>query len=805
MKVTTKVKIIIGFVIMIVLVGAMALLGYRDIQKSSNGFNEYRVNARVNVGVSDMQSTLARSVALSFDFMRNRDTVQMDSAAKEMAEFERLCDTVMAETQIQARKEFLAAIKKNASDLKVAQNDVRTEVMQIRSIYDNDLRPNVQLSRQSLDNLGDLSARLQNIDSLNSVRNSYANFALCLSTLARFTENFSVEEAASTKKRLAGMKAVIAGMSNEVRSSEGKEFLSTLDGSFTNLNTAFEQMDQIAKEVRDNYAQMVRLSRQLTDDLGTFSAQVDAQMRNVGSNVLESNTDAQSALFGFGIAGIVLGVALASFIILGLQRVLRDLGNFADAIARGDFSYSVTTREKGEIGKMIQAMKSIPDVLRHLIDTSAQLANNVRIGKMRSRLNVEEFNGEFGSLAGSVNTIADAYTDMLDAIPTPILACDASNHIIFCNKTLQSVIGGEQVKTSCQGHFKTPVCSTDNCLGVACMKAQSPVSGETVANTLSGKMNIAVTAQPLKDADGNIAGFVELITDLTEIRASQATMQEVAQQAADISDRVASASEELSAQIEQVSRGTEMQRARIESTARAMFEMNSTVLDVARNASEASQQSKNTRQKAQGGAKIVSQAVDAIKQVNAAATSLQKNMQELGTQAHNIGGVINVISDIADQTNLLALNAAIEAARAGEAGRGFAVVADEVRKLAEKTMTATHEVDNSITAIQASASINIEEMTKAVKSVVLATELANSSGEALQEIVNLASDNSTVVSSIATAAEEQSATSEEINKAIEEVSRVVYETTDGMIQSSAAVRELSQMAHELNEIMNKLK
>jgi methyl-accepting chemotaxis protein len=180
-------------------------------------------------------------------------------------------------------------------------------------------------------------------------------------------------------------------------------------------------------------------------------------------------------------------------------------------------------------------------------------------------------------------------------------------------------------------------------------------------------------------------------------------------------------------------------------------------------------------------------------------------MQELGARAEDIGKVMNVISDIADQTNLLALNAAIEAARAGEAGRGFAVVADEVRKLAEKTMNATREVGTSITAIQQSAKTSIHEMGEAVAAISGATELANSSGRALSEIVELATSNSEFVSSIATAAEEQSATSEEINSSIEEVNKIAGETAKGMEGASSSVQELSRMAQELNRITEDLK
>jgi len=176
----------------------------------------------------------------------------------------------------------------------------------------------------------------------------------------------------------------------------------------------------------------------------------------------------------------------------------------------------------------------------------------------------------------------------------------------------------------------------------------------------------------------------------------------------------------------------------------------------------------------------------------------------LGSQAEAVGGVMDVISDIADQTNLLALNAAIEAARAGEAGRGFAVVADEVRKLAEKTMTATSEVGSSIQAIQDSAAQNIKNVDEAVASVTEANEMANNSGEALKDIVRMANDSSLLISGIATAAEEQSATSEEINRAVDGISQIAGETAHGMLESSSAVRELATVAQELKVLLDKL-
>jgi methyl-accepting chemotaxis protein len=380
---------------------------------------------------------------------------------------------------------------------------------------------------------------------------------------------------------------------------------------------------------------------------------------------------------------------------------------------------------------------------------------------------------------------------------------DVERRFIYMNKESRAVCGDDYKGKT--GLMQREDRGTPADASQKAITTLRPASNETRAHPRGKAMDISYTAIPMLTQEGKLACMVQLVTDLTAIKQTQRTIRNVADQAASISNRVAAASEELSAQVEEVSHGAEQQRFRVESTVTAMTEMNSTVLEVARSAGQAAEQSEMTRSKAQDGAALVDKVVHSINLVNRVATTLQTNMRELGSQAESIGGVMNVISDIADQTNLLALNAAIEAARAGEAGRGFAVVADEVRKLAEKTMSATQEVGANITAIQQSARTNINEVGEAATAVTEATNLANTSGQALTEIVKLASANSAVVASIATAAEEQSATSEEINQAVEEINKIVGNTADGMHQAAQAVHELAQMAQELNTVMAELR
>jgi methyl-accepting chemotaxis protein len=281
-------------------------------------------------------------------------------------------------------------------------------------------------------------------------------------------------------------------------------------------------------------------------------------------------------------------------------------------------------------------------------------------------------------------------------------------------------------------------------------------------------------------------------------------MLQAAGQLESIVEVVGSASDQLSGQINSSSQGAEIQAQRVTETATAMEEMNSTVLEVARNAGAAAETADQAKRKAQDGSSVVGKVLDGMRQVQEQTDRLKADMGQLGDQARDIGRILTVISDIADQTNLLALNAAIEAARAGEAGRGFAVVADEVRKLAEKTMTATKEVGDAITSIQQSTQRNVDNVERSVTLIGQAAEQAGISGRALGEIVGLVDSASDQVRAIATASEEQSAASEEISRSIEQVSAISNETSQVMSEAARAVAGLAGQARVLQELIQHL-
>lgn len=311
-----------------------------------------------------------------------------------------------------------------------------------------------------------------------------------------------------------------------------------------------------------------------------------------------------------------------------------------------------------------------------------------------------------------------------------------------------------------------------------------------VARTLAGGNLSVEIAVDRKDEFGDqLAAFKSMVekwkTLIAEVTVS--------------ASNVASASHELSASAEQLAKGATSQVEKTVQVSTASEEVSQASLDIARNANDISCSVKDMVSTAGSGSAIVNRSVSEVMEIAKTVDKSSGILRDLGEQSEKIGNIVVVINEIADQTNLLALNAAIEAARAGEHGRGFAVVADEVRKLAERTSQATGEIGGMITGIRSGVDRAVGSMDEASHKVGTGVDLANEAGAALTGIVRRSSDLEGMIQQIASAIEEMNATTGEIARDIEHVANVSRESSNAADQVEQAALALSRLSVSLEK------
>ncbi|WP_414058557.1 methyl-accepting chemotaxis protein [Pseudomonas sp. HR96] len=273
----------------------------------------------------------------------------------------------------------------------------------------------------------------------------------------------------------------------------------------------------------------------------------------------------------------------------------------------------------------------------------------------------------------------------------------------------------------------------------------------------------------------------------------------------DSSNQLASTSEEMTAVTEDAMRGIQRQNDEINQAATAINQMSAAVEEVARNAALASTAARDSSQSAEHGSQRVQETVQVITELHTAVGVTADEIDGLAVQVQGISGVLDVIRGIAEQTNLLALNAAIEAARAGEAGRGFAVVADEVRALAHRTQQSTAEIEKMISSIQGGASKAVSAMGTSSERARASLDVAAAAGQALAEITAAIVQINERNTSIATATEQQAQVAREVDRNLTSIRDLSTQTAAGAHQTSAASGELSQLAVGLNQVVMRFK
>ena len=328
-------------------------------------------------------------------------------------------------------------------------------------------------------------------------------------------------------------------------------------------------------------------------------------------------------------------------------------------------------------------------------------------------------------------------------------------------------------------------------------RATEPVTfiGRAIQKIATGDLTQRIDFESRDEIGGLTDNVNSMVSDMNE-----ALSQVVA-----TSDRVSGSISSLAESADQILNGSKDQAQKTGQVAAAMEEMSATVTEVAQNASNVASAAKEATNVAVQGGDIVRKTIQGMEKIAATVESSARIMRGLGKSSEKIGDIVKVIDDIADQTNLLALNAAIEAARAGEQGRGFAVVADEVRKLAERTTTATQEIAGMIGEIQKETGLAVNAMAEGTEQVQQGTGYAKTAGSSLEEIVSVVQKVSDMIAQIATSVEQQSAATEEITNNIAAISRVSEESEKKAEFSAATCEEVKALSLELKKAVSKFK
>ncbi len=331
----------------------------------------------------------------------------------------------------------------------------------------------------------------------------------------------------------------------------------------------------------------------------------------------------------------------------------------------------------------------------------------------------------------------------------------------------------------------------------------------TITGITRGVKSVEIAASRLAEGDLNVEvdyrGKDEIGHIAKAFNKMARNFKETVNEIKDAITRLAAAAEETSVVTAQTNSGISQQQVETSQVATAVNEMNATVHEVARNAVEAAAAAKEADDSFAEGKKVVDTIIEAIGALAVEVDQASQVIHDLEQESDHIGSVLDVIKGIAEQTNLLALNAAIEAARAGEQGRGFAVVADEVRTLAGRTQDSTKEIEQMISKLQTGASKAVQVMEKGKEKTSIGVEHAAAAGKALQTINMAVERISGMNTQIASAAEEQSAVTEEINRSIVSINSVAEQSAAGAQQTAAASHDLARLAEQLKGLVERFK
>jgi methyl-accepting chemotaxis protein len=495
--------------------------------------------------------------------------------------------------------------------------------------------------------------------------------------------------------------------------------------------------------------------------------EVEKQMGDVQSNAV-------LWIFIIALAGFAFAIIIGLYIARLISRPLEEATNVMGELSQGNLQLKMTYEGKDELGVLANSMNTFTDTLKGFIKSMYNTAG-----------------GDF-SYARKIKNDKNEMAPALETIVDTLKELNGETDIM-----IEKYVNGETDYRGnaaiFKGGYKTIVEGFNESVNAI---IHSVREGTIVLGQLS---NGDLTARMYGDYKNNFKSYQDSINHLGE------SLEKLVTEISEAVSATASASTQISSSTEEMAAGAQEQSSQAAEVASAVEEMASTILETNKNAENAARAAKNAGNVATEGGRVVNETVEGMIRIADVVKRSAETVQELGKNSDQIGEIVQVIDDIADQTNLLALNAAIEAARAGEQGRGFAVVADEVRKLAERTTKATKEIAGMIKRIQKDTGGAVASIQQGTVEVEKGKQLADKAGQSLKEIITGAEQVVDIVTQVAAASHEQSSAAEQISKNIEAISSVTQESAAGVQEIARASEDLNRLTEHLLNLISKFK
>lgn len=517
-------------------------------------------------------------------------------------------------------------------------------------------------------------------------------------------------------------------------------------------------------------ASMTEIRKSLREliDLNSIEAE------NYSSELDDVSSTAITSIIIAILVGVAISISLGFLVAGMISKPVKRLASAADKLAVGDIDISITSTTEDEIGNLEKSFALMVSNIKEQALAAEKISegDTTLIVKSKSENDV---------LSISLRKVSDTIKNLV------------AEALMLSKAAVEGRLSTRGNAGKFQGGYKEIVEGVNATIDAVVKPINE--SGLVLEKLAVGDLTVRMTG----DYQGDYQKIKNNINDLADAFNNALSDVVLAVEA------TASASNQISSSTEEMAAGAQEQSAQTTEVAGAVEEMTKTIFETSKNALSASEAAKNSGTIAKDGGKVVHETIIGMNRVAEVVKKSALTVQALGKGSDQIGEIIQVIDDIADQTNLLALNAAIEAARAGEQGRGFAVVADEVRKLAERTTKATKEIATMIKQIQKDTSEAVVSMQEGTVEVEKGKELADKAGKALEQIIDGADEVVGMATQVAAASEQQSSAAEQISRNIESINNVAQETASGIQQIARASEDLNRLTMNLQELISKFK